>query len=191
MQNILPTSLLGWDINMSIITKCEIAKLGEEVLRKKAKKVKDIKCEEIQNIIKEMLDCVKKSNGVGLAAPQIFHSYQILLISSRPNERYPHAPFMEDEIIINPKIIKKSKTKQKGWEGCLSIPGIRAQVPRHTKIKVKYTTLNNEEKTQTFEDFIARVFQHEYDHLKGLVYLDRVVDTKDIITEELYFKKIN
>jgi peptide deformylase len=176
---------------MSIIGKCEIAKLGENILRKKAKKVKDIKSEKIQNIIKEMLDCVKKSNGVGLAAPQIFHSYQILIISSRPNERYPNAPFMEDEIIINPQIIKKSKRKEKGWEGCLSIPGIRAEVPRHTKIKVKYTTINNEEKIKSFEDFIARVFQHEYDHLKGLVYLDRVIDSKDIITEELYFKKIS
>jgi peptide deformylase len=176
---------------MPMKTECEIAKLGEDVLRKKAKKVKDIKSEKIQNIIKEMLDCVKKSNGVGLAAPQIFHSYQILIISSKPNERYPDAPFMEDEIIINPKIIKKLKTKEKGWEGCLSIPGIRAEIPRHKKIKVKYTTIDNEEKTQTFEDFIARVFQHEYDHLKGLVYLDRVEDSKDIITEELYFKKIN
>ena len=128
---------------------------------------------------------------MGLAAPQIFHSYQILIISSKPNERYPHAPFMKDEIIINPKIIKKSKKKEKGWEGCLSIPAIRAQVPRYKKIKVKYTTINNEEKTQLFEDFIARVFQHEYDHLKGLVYLDRVEDTKDIISEDLYFKKIS
>ena len=100
---------------MPMKTECEIAKLGEDVLRKKAKKVKDIKSEKIQNIIKEMLDCVKKSNGVGLAAPQIFHSYQILIISSKPNERYPDAPFMEDEIIINPKIIKKLKTKEKGW----------------------------------------------------------------------------
>ncbi|PLY09130.1 MAG: peptide deformylase [Arcobacter sp.] len=170
---------------------CKIAKLGEDVLRLKAKKVKDIHSDAIQTIIKEMLSCVKKSNGVGLAAPQVFHSYEILIISSHPNERYPHAPYMEDEIIINPTIIEKSKEKEKGWEGCLSIPGIRAQVPRHTKIKVKYTNINNEEKTEIFEGFIARVFQHEYDHLKGLVYLDRVEDMKDIITEEIYFKKID
>ncbi|WP_419764339.1 MAG: peptide deformylase [Arcobacter sp.] len=170
---------------------CHIAKLGEDVLRLEAKKVEDIKSQKTQTIIKEMLRCLKKSSGVGLAAPQIFHSCQILIISSHPNERYPHAPYMEDEIIINPIIIETSKQKEKGWEGCLSIPGIRAQVPRHTKIKVKYTNINNEEKIEVFEDFIARVFQHEYDHLKGLVYLDRVEDMKDIITEEIYFKTID
>lgn len=170
---------------------CHIAKLGEEVLRLEVKKVMDIKSQKIQIIIKEMLSCMKKSSGVGLAAPQIFHSYAILIISSHPNERYPHAPYMEDEVIINPTIIETSTEKEMGWEGCLSIPGIRAQVPRYTKIKVKYTNINNEEKIETFEGFIARVFQHEYDHLNGLVYLDKVEDTKDIISEEVYFKKIS
>ncbi len=173
---------------MSLLTNCSIAKLGEDVLRLKAKKVKDVKSTKTQTLVHDMITCLKKSNGVGLAAPQIFKSCQILIISSKPNIRYPHAPYMEDEVIINPKIIKKSKNKEKGWEGCLSIPGIRAKVPRHTKIKVKYTTLDNKEKTQTFKGFIARVFQHEYDHLKGLVYLDRVEDSKDIVSEELYFK---
>lgn len=169
---------------------CQIAKLGEDILRQSAKEVQDINSKKIQNIIKKMLICVKQNKGVGLAAPQIFESYQILLISSSPNERYPKAPTMKDEILINPKIINKSVEIKKDWEGCLSIPGIRALVPRHTEIEVEYTTIKNITKRIIFEDFIARIFQHEYDHLIGYLYLDRVEDSKDIISEEVYFRNI-
>lgn len=170
--------------------KIKIAKLGEKVLRLQAKKVKDIKSKKTQQLISNMISCVKESKGVGLAAPQIFESKQIMIISSKPNERYPHAPYMEDTVIINPKIIKISKSTNKDWEGCLSIPGIRAKVPRHNKIKIEYKTINDEKKTITFKGFIARVFQHEYDHLIGKVFIDRVEDTKDIISEEVYFRTI-
>lgn len=168
----------------------KIAKLGEKVLRKKAKKIKDIQSNEIQKLISNMITCVKKSNGVGLAAPQIFISKQIMIISSKPNNRYPHAPYMKDTVIINPKIIKTSKGKTTDWEGCLSIPGIRAKVPRFNKIKIQYQTREGEIERKTFTGFIARVFQHEYDHLIGLVFIDRVKTTKDIITEEVYFRTI-
>ncbi len=168
----------------------KIAKLGEKILRLKAKKVKDIKSDEIQKIVSIMLETLKKSNGVGLAAPQISISKQIMIISSKPNIRYPNAPIMKDFILINPKIIKTSKKKNKDWEGCLSIPGIRTKVPRYNKIKVKYKTLENKKKTIVFKDFIARIFQHEYDHLIGLAYIDRVKSNKDIISEEVYFKTI-
>lgn len=168
----------------------KIAKLGEKILRKKAKKVKDIKDAQTQEIIKVMIETLKKSNGVGLAAPQISISKQIMIISSKPNKRYPNAPYMEDLVLINPKIIKTSKGKNKDWEGCLSIPGIRAKVPRYNKIKVEYKTIDNEKKTIIFKDFIARIFQHEFDHLIGLAFIDRVETTKDIISEEVYFKTI-
>ncbi len=170
---------------------CIIAKLGESILRKKAKKVKNIDSEKIQSVITKMITCVKVSRGVGLAAPQVFEPYQILIISSHPNDRYPNAPLMKNEVLINPEIIKKSKKKVKDWEGCLSIPGIRAKVPRYKKIEVKYTTVEGKTKKVIFEDFIARIFQHEYDHLIGKVYLDRVKDNIDIVSEELYFKLIS
>jgi len=166
----------------------EIAKLGEPVLRKKAKKVKSISDKKIQKLISHMLVSVKNQSGVGLAAPQVFKSLQIMIIASKPNNRYPSAPFRMPFVLINPKIIKASKSKEKDWEGCLSIPGIRAKVPRHKKITVQYLTQSGENKIEKFEGFIARVFQHEYDHLKGLVYLDNIETTKDIIAEEVYFK---
>lgn len=166
----------------------EIAKLGEEILRQKAKEVINILDKDIQNLIKEMFTCVKKNKGVGISAPQVFKSLQIMIISSYPNSRYPQAPSIEPIVLINPKITQKSKDKEIDWEGCLSIPGIRAKVPRHKNISIEYTTINNEKQTDKLEGFIARVFQHEYDHLNGLVFLDRIESTKDIITEEVYFK---
>jgi len=174
---------------MSSSSTLKIAKLGEPILRKKAKKVKDILDKKIQLLIADMLSSVKENSGVGLAAPQIFQSLQIMVIASKPNNRYPLAPFRTPFVIINPKIIKTSKSKEKDWEGCLSIPGIRAKVPRHKKITVKYQSQDGKSKTEKFEGFIARVFQHEYDHLNGLVYLDNIETTKDIITEEIYLRK--
>lgn len=169
---------------------CNIAKLGEPILRGVAKKINDVNSEHTKKIIKKLLKCVKQSNGVGLAAPQIFEPYQILVISSSPNVRYPNAPVMKDEVLINPKIINKSGTIEKDWEGCLSIPGIRALVPRDVTIEVEYTTVDNNQKTVVFEDFIARIFQHEYDHLIGKVYLDHVENTLDIVSQEVYFKNL-
>jgi len=166
----------------------KIAKLGEKILRKKAKKVKNVMDSSIQNLIQDMSESLKDQSGVGLAAPQVFQSLQIMIIASKPNDRYPNAPFRKPFVLINPKIIKKSKEKEKDWEGCLSIPGIRAKVPRHKKITVKYLNQDGETKLEKFEGFIARVFQHENDHLKGLVFLDNIETTKDIITEEIYFK---
>ncbi len=174
---------------MSKLKNLTIAKLGEKVLRKKAKKVKKIKSSKIQNLIKNMLLTVQQQKGVGLAAPQVFASLQIMIISSHPNSRYPNAPYKESTVIINPKIIKKSKKKEKDWEGCLSISGIRALVPRYRKITVEYTTVKNEKKIERLEGFIARVFQHEFDHLNGLVFLDKIENTKDIISEEIYLNK--
>lgn len=92
--------------------------------------------------------------------------------------------------VINPKIISHSEKISKDWEGCLSIPGIRAPVPRWQSIKVEFTNRQNRIMTRSYHDFVARIFQHEIDHLDGTVFLDRVETTKDIITEKEY-QKIN
>lgn len=168
--------------------KCVIAKLGETILRQKAQVVEDVTDKNIQKVIKKLLRCVKESRGVGLAAPQVFEPYQILIISSAPNERYPDAPLMKEEVLINPKVLSYSGSVLKAYEGCLSIPGIRALVPRDVEIEVEYTTINNETIQVVFKDFIARVFLHEYDHLIGKVFLDRVEDSMDIISEEVFYK---
>jgi peptide deformylase len=97
---------------------------------------------------------------------------------------------MRPTAMINPKIIAHSTETVKGWEGCLSVPGIRALVPRYQSIEVEYTDTSGELQKLEFTDFIARIFQHEYDHLEGLVFLDRVETTLDMMTEAEYQERI-
>ncbi|HWP92654.1 MAG TPA: peptide deformylase [Thermodesulfobacteriota bacterium] len=168
----------------------QIAQLGHQILRKKADPVKNVKDIYIQNLIDDLIATVVEVNGVGIAAPQVYEPYQIFVIASHPNLRYPDAPKMEPIAIINPKINSHSEDLVKDWEGCLSIPGIRGLVPRYKSISVEYTTRNGERKERELTDFIARIFQHEYDHLNGTVFLDRLESNKDIITEKEYQKLI-
>jgi len=166
----------------------EVAELGNKILRKKAKPVENIKDPVVQGLISDLLAKLMEINGVGMAAPQLFQSKRVFMVASHPNARYPHAPYLKPFAVINPKIISHNKKKEKDWEGCLSVPGVRARVPRFTLVDVEYTTKTGKKVKKTFKDFVARIFQHEYDHLEGLVFLDRVDNNKDIISESEYQK---
>ena len=167
---------------------CEIAQLGAKVLRLQAQAVTDIQSAELRQIIDSMQNTLATTQGVGIAAPQMSISKRIIIVASRPTSRYPSAPLMEPTVMINPSFQTLSDTREKEWEGCLSIPGIRALVPRYTEILIKYTNQQGGLVETQLEGFVARVFQHEYDHLEGKVYLDRVEDNGDIVAESEYFK---
>ena len=166
----------------------EIAQLGATVLRLQAQAVTDIQGNEIQQIIETLQDTLATTQGVGIAAPQISASMRIIIIASRPTPRYPSAPLMEPTVMINPSFQTVSDSREKDWEGCLSIPGIRALVPRYKEIMINYTNQQGVLVEAKMEGFIARVFQHEFDHLEGKVYLDRVEDNRDIFAESECFK---
>ena len=166
----------------------EIAQLGANVLRLQAQRVTDSRSAEIRQLIATLQDTLSTTQGVGIAAPQISVSKRIIIIASRPTPRYPSAPLMEPTVMINPAFQTLSDTQEKDWEGCLSIPGIRALVPRYTEILINYTDQHGGSVETRLEGFVARVFQHEFDHLEGLVYLDRVEDNRDIFAESEYFK---
>lgn len=168
----------------------EIAELGHPVLRQRAVEVSDIHGSDIQNFIEDLIETCVDSNGVGIAAPQVYRSDRVFIIYSRPNARYPNAPEMGPVALINPETTSFSDEKFKDWEGCLSIPGIRGLVPRHKSIGVRYLTSKGELIENEFSDFIARIFQHELDHLDGVVFLDRLDTSRDIITEKEYQKLI-
>jgi len=168
----------------------QIAQLGHPVLRKKSINVSNVFAKEIQNLIDDLIATVKDVDGVGIAAPQVYESKSLFIIASKPSKRYPKAPNMKPTAIINPRIVELSGKKVEDWEGCLSLPGIRALVPRFTIAKVEFITRNGKKLTRTFKNFVARIFQHEYDHLEGTVFLDRIVTTKDIITEKEYQKLV-
>jgi peptide deformylase len=166
----------------------EIAQLGAEVLRQKAEAVADVHVAEIRQIIADMQATLAGTQGVGIAAPQISESKRIMIVASRPTPRYPHAPQMAPTVMINPEFEPLSDHKEKDWEGCLSIPGMRARVPRYREILIRYTDQRGEWLELRLDGFVARIFQHEYDHLEGRVYLDSVEDNRDIFSESEYFK---
>ncbi len=165
-----------------------IVELGQPILRQKSEKVKDIKDKSIQVLIDDLIFTVKEVNGVGISAVQTGQAKQVFILASHPNQRYPKAPEMAPLAIINPKIIAHSNSVKKDWEGCLSIPGIRALVPRWEKIAVEFTDRQGKIIKRNFTDFVARIFQHEFDHLNGIVFIDRIESTKDVITEKEYQK---
>lgn len=164
----------------------QIAQLGNPVLRQQAQIVDNIRDNRLQQLIDQLIASVLAANGVGIAAPQVSESYRLFIVASRPNPRYPHAPTMEPTAMINPQLVARSNEVVKGWEGCLSIPGIRGLVPRYQAIEVEYTSRDGLLHRQELTDFVARIFQHELDHLDGILFLDRVESTQDLMTEQEY-----
>ncbi|GAM65307.1 peptide deformylase [Vibrio ishigakensis] len=174
---------------METTIKPDIAQLGHPVLRQRAQVVDDILANDCQALISEMIDTVEQASGVGIAAPQIYKSLRIFIMSSKPNPRYPDAPLMPITAIINPKIIDASSEMEKGWEGCLSVPSMRGFVPRHKTISVRYHDQKGQVQEMEFNGFLARIFQHELDHLDGLTFIDRLESTKDLISESEWYQQ--
>ncbi len=168
----------------------QIAQLGQPVLRAVGGTITDPRDPLVQALIDDMLVTVADANGVGIAAPQVFESLSLFIVSAHPNPRYPHAPEMEPTAMINPELLWVSDEKENGWEGCLSIPGLRGLVSRHRRIGVRYLTRSGELREEEYADFPARVFQHEFDHVQGMVFIDRVESTLDLMTEKEYFRTL-
>lgn len=163
----------------------KIAQLGEPILRNRAKPVETIDRELVELIDSTIATAIAK-NGVGIAAPQIYQPYRLFIVASRPSDRYPNAPTMQPTAMINPRILSHSVEIAKDWEGCLSVPNVRGLVPRYREIEVEYTTPEGEIKQEILKDFVARIFQHELDHLDGIVFTDRVKNQADLYTEAEY-----
>lgn len=168
----------------------EIAQLGDPVLRRKARAIDNITSPALRELVNDLLATVDAADGAGIAAPQVSHSERLIIICSRPTPRYPYAPQMQPAVMFNPRIDWMADETEKDWEGCLSIPGIRARVPRSTSIRVSYQDIDGADVQCEFEGFIARVLQHEVDHLDGMVYLDRLESTADIFSEQEFLKQI-
>ncbi|AFZ04127.1 peptide deformylase [Calothrix sp. PCC 6303] len=164
---------------------------GNPILSQKSLPVENIQSPQIQELISELIDTTLAANGVGIAAPQIAESLRLFIVASRPNPRYPDAPLMEPTAMINPHIIEHSQEVVKGWEGCLSVPNIRGLVPRYQWINIEYTDINGEIQQCQITDFIARIFQHEYDHLEGILFVDRIESDDDLFSEAEYQKLIS
>jgi peptide deformylase len=167
-----------------------VIELGHPVLRQTAQAISHVQDPSIQRLVDDLMVTAQESKGVGIAAPQVNQSIRLFIVASRPNPRYPQAPKMEPMAMFNPKILSHSDELVKDWEGCLSVPGIRGLVPRYRAISVEYLGRDNKLHRQTLTDFVARIFQHELDHLNGMVFLDRVENTHDLMSEKEYQEQI-
>ncbi|MFZ6725705.1 peptide deformylase [Undibacterium sp. MH2W] len=153
-----------------------ILKMGDDRLLRVAQKVTTFDTPELHQLIADMFETMVDANGVGLAAPQIGVDLQIVVFGFDDNPRYPDAPAVPRTVLINPVLTPLSDLQEDGSEGCLSVPGMRGQVPRWTSLRYQgvdqFGTLIERE----VDGFHARVVQHECDHLNGILYPMRIKD---------------
>jgi peptide deformylase len=156
----------------------KVSRLGNPVLRRTAQPVPQeaIPLPEMQRLIDDMIETMREYDGVGIAAPQVHEALQIAVIEVAGNPRYPQAPAIPLTVLINPEIVSRSAEQQTGWEGCLSVDGLRGQVPRARQLSARWLDRTGRAVSQEVTGFFAVVIQHEVDHLLGKVFLDRMTD---------------
>jgi peptide deformylase len=156
----------------------KVARLGHPVLRQTATPipVDQIGSPEIQRLIDDMVETMREYNGAGLAANQVHILKQVCVIEVLANPRYPEASPIPLTVLINPLVTPLTAEMEDGWEGCLSVPDMRGVVARHTTVRLEAYGRDGGKIDLVAKEFFARVIQHETDHLRGTVYLDRMKD---------------
>lgn len=167
-----------------------ITQLGHPVLRHVSKPVPLPLSKAHNRLIDDMMATMKKAKGVGIAAPQVGVGLRLFIIAPEPSARYPNALRMPPVAMINPVLMKHSKKMVTDWEGCLSIPGLRGRVPRYQSVDIEFSARDGRRLRGKLSGFVARIFQHEFDHINGMVYVDRVKDTRTFMTESEFRKRV-
>ena len=165
----------------------KILKMGDPRLLQTAEPVTDFAGPALAELMADLFDTMAAAGGVGLAAPQIGIGLQVVIFGFERSERYPEAEPVPETILVNPVITPLGEEEEEGWEGCLSVPGLRGWVPRYKRIRYQGFDAQGVPIDRTVEGFHARVVQHECDHLIGMLYLMRVRDfTRFGFTEVLF-----
>lgn len=154
----------------------EILKMGDPRLLRQAEAVTQFDTPELHALIADMFDTMRAANGAGLAAPQIGVNLQLVIFGFQQNVRYPDAPPVPETVLINPVLKPLSDEMEEGWEGCLSVPGLRGVVPRWNRLHYAGVDQYGAAISREAEGFHARVVQHECDHLAGILYPMRIKD---------------
>jgi len=154
----------------------EILRMGDPRLLRQAEPVSAFDTPELHALIADMFDTMHAANGAGLAAPQIGVNLQLVIFGFSNNARYPDAPSVPETVLLNPVITPLSDEMEEGWEGCLSVPGLRGVVPRYTRLRYQGVDPYGQIIDREVDGFHARVVQHECDHLIGVLYPMRVKD---------------
>lgn len=169
----------------------KIIRMGHPNLRRVAQPVPDalIGSEELARLVDDMVDTLHDYGGIGLAAPQIDEDLRLAIIEIPGGEsRYGEIEAMPLTTFINPVITVNDQAAAGFWEGCLSVPGLRGYVERPQDITINYTTMSGGNEVLSLSGFWATVFQHEFDHLDGHLYIDRMTDPTKLVFEEEFTK---
>ena len=165
----------------------DVLRMGHPVLRERARPVEAFGTAELRALVQDMKDTMKHLNGAGLAAPQIGVSQRVVIFGVESNPRYPDAEEVPFTVLVNPKLTMLTREVEEGWEGCLSVPGMRGVVPRYTKLRYGGFDEEGNAFEREADGFHARVVQHECDHLDGILYPMRMTDMSRFgFTAELF-----
>ena len=154
----------------------EVLRMGHPVLRRVAEPVARLGTPELARLVQDMKDTMAHEDGAGLAAPQIGESVRVVIFGVSANPRYPDAEEVPFTVLVNPQIEFLTEETEEGWEGCLSVPGLRGVVPRRTRLRYRGFDEAGRPIEREAEGFHARVVQHECDHLDGILYPMRMPD---------------
>jgi peptide deformylase len=161
-----------------------VLKMGEPLLGQVAAPVVRFDAE-LEALVRDMDDTMRSLNGAGIAAPQIGVSLRVVIFEVADNPRYPHVSPVPYTVLINPQLTPLGEEQAEGWEGCLSVPGLRGLVPRYTRLRYRGFDLHGAPIDRTVEGFHARVVQHEVDHLDGVLYPQRIRDMRNFGFEDV------
>ena len=161
-----------------------ILRIGDPRLREVSKPVDAFDTPELHELVADMFDTMAAADGAGLAAPQIGVLKRVMIFGVEANTRYPDAEPVPTTVLVNPEWDVIDASEVGGWEGCLSVPGMRGYVPRHSAVRYRGYDQFGEPIAREAFGFHAVVFQHEFDHLDGVLYPDRIVDHSKFGFEE-------
>lgn len=169
----------------------QILKMGDARLLRVAEPVTRFDTPELHALVADMFDTMRAANGAGLAAPQIGVNLQLVIFGVERNARYPDAPRVPETVLLNPVLTPLSDEMEEGFEGCLSVPGLRGSVPRHTRLRYEGFDQFGARIAVDAEGFHARVVQHEVDHLLGILYPMRIRDFSRFGFTEVMFPHLD
>lgn len=164
-----------------------VLRMGEPLLHQVAAPVQKFGTRELRDLITDMDDTMRAMNGAGLAAPQIGVSLRVVIFEVQSNPRYREAEAVPYTVLINPMLEPLDESQEDGWEGCLSVPGLRGLVPRYRRLRYRGFDASGALLDRSVADFHARVVQHEVDHLDGILYPMRMTDMRSLGFEDVLF----
>ncbi len=162
----------------------DVIRMGHPLLRQVSAPVATFGTAELRELVCDMDDTMRALNGAGIAAPQIGVNLRVVIFEVTENPRYPHVQPIPYTVLVNPVLTPLGDLMEEGWEGCLSVPGMRGLVPRYRRLRYTGHDVDGRPINRTVEGFHARVVQHEVDHLDGILYPQRVLDLRNFGFEE-------